>query len=171
MALQRFTSGPPGGVQKLNAIVDAVNDLNNLRGDDKFITLRKGPSGALISLNPQEVIRLVPKAVSSAGDTPFELLISDQPLILAPGLRGWFWFPDACTIAACAYKTDSNDTFGVTFGSAGSEALAGTGATLVVDTTLSGWTVAIAANTLMPITITGTPASATIILVALQVQS
>jgi hypothetical protein len=67
MSLSRFTSGPPGALQKLNAMVDALNELVNMRGDDKFITLRKGPSGALVSLNPYEVIRLVPKVQGQLG--------------------------------------------------------------------------------------------------------
>jgi hypothetical protein len=67
MPLSRFTSGPPDGIRKLNAMVDALNDLGHLRGDDKFITLRRGPSGALISLNLQEVVRLVPKRAVQIG--------------------------------------------------------------------------------------------------------
>ena len=67
--LKRFTKGAPAaGLAMLNAIVDELNSLLgwlfNLRGDDQFVFLRRGPGGGIIYLNIDAVLRRVPKALA-----------------------------------------------------------------------------------------------------------
>ena len=62
MTLQRFNNGPPEAIVKLNAMVNALNELDNLRGDEKFISVSTGPSGASIRLNINAVLARVPKS-------------------------------------------------------------------------------------------------------------
>ena len=61
MTLDKFKGGPPDGVLKLNRMVDEQNALNNIRGDEQFITVRKGGGSAIIYLNINNVLARVPR--------------------------------------------------------------------------------------------------------------
>ena len=64
--LQRFNGGvSPEALAKLNALVDELNVLSGLRGD-QYVQFVKGPGGAQISLNIQAVVARVPKLSSVA---------------------------------------------------------------------------------------------------------
>ena len=65
--LQRFAGGPPDAVRKLNAIVDELNSLANLRGDEKFITVRRGTGGGIITFNLKAILASIPKLVAGRG--------------------------------------------------------------------------------------------------------
>ena len=66
--LQRFNGGvSPEALAKLNALVDELNVLSGLRGD-QFIQFVKGPGGAQISMNIQAVVARVPKLAAPDND-------------------------------------------------------------------------------------------------------
>jgi hypothetical protein len=68
--LERFTQAPnPQFLAKLNAIVDAVNDLANIRGDEAFINVRRGPGGAIVTLNIAAVDARMPRVGGGGGAT------------------------------------------------------------------------------------------------------
>lgn len=82
--LERFTQGPPETVRKLNALVDAVNQINVMTGDG-IIKVRRTPDGIVFTADIQAIQEKMPKtpavgtevkihavfpvANASAGDT------------------------------------------------------------------------------------------------------
>ena len=65
MALEEITGAGgfrPSGRDKVNAAIRAVNQLDNLRGDDLYIYVRLGPGGAQIRLDLQAVLARVPRS-------------------------------------------------------------------------------------------------------------
>jgi len=63
--LKRLTRGSPELLQVLNDLVEAVNEINDIRGDN-FITTHKGGNGTALSLN---VNALLPFLAKGAGNT------------------------------------------------------------------------------------------------------
>ncbi len=60
--LEKLNTGPPILLQKFNAMVDAVNALNNLTGDG-FVQVRKTVGGVGLKLNFERMQERMPKAV------------------------------------------------------------------------------------------------------------
>ena len=66
MDLRHFKSGAqPQGMTTLNELVDRSNSGNELRGDEKYIAVRKTPTGQTISFNDSQIRALIPKFVPS----------------------------------------------------------------------------------------------------------
>src|SRR4051794_38440821 len=61
MAIHRFRGGVQLIRDKLNHIVDESNQLAGLRGDEQFISVRKGPGGTTVALNINNVMARMPK--------------------------------------------------------------------------------------------------------------
>jgi hypothetical protein len=123
--------------------------------------------GGPVTVTRAAVSELAMGLCGAPSTASFQVEIADTPLILAPGVRGAIWFPDACTIQACAVKASDADTFGIELDGYGSESLAAVES--LYDTTLTGWTTAIPAETWVEAEITGTPANATWVVIAVEV--
>lgn len=67
MTIGRFEGGNPSARDKLNQLVEEVNALATLRGDERYIVVRKGPGGSTVSLNVAAVLAQVPRTKRSAG--------------------------------------------------------------------------------------------------------
>lgn len=61
MALSYFSGGRDGVRDKLNQLVDAVNALQKIRGDEIFISVRHGSNGTTVGLNIDQVLPRIPK--------------------------------------------------------------------------------------------------------------
>jgi hypothetical protein len=61
MPIDRFRGGNPSARDKLNQLVEGANSLSQLRGDEVFIAVRRGPGGACVALNIDAVLSRVPK--------------------------------------------------------------------------------------------------------------
>jgi hypothetical protein len=59
--LKQFGGTPEGVKNKLNAMVDALNPLADLRVDEQFMTMAKTPAGVNIGLNINQVLAAVAK--------------------------------------------------------------------------------------------------------------
>ena len=87
MAIQHFQDGNPSARDKLNQLVDAVNVLSNIRGDERHISVTKTQAGVVVSLSIEAVRQAVGassgyggygqlhwlkvyKPAASAGDAP-----------------------------------------------------------------------------------------------------
>ena len=55
MPIDHFAGGTTSGRHKLNQLVDEANIVATLRGDERFITVTKGPGGTLVSLRMDAV--------------------------------------------------------------------------------------------------------------------
>ncbi len=74
MAVERFLTGKPETVRKLNALVDAVKSLQNINGDI-FIRTANTPAGTTIRLNIAAVLERIMKNSGGGG---------------GGGIVGWF---------------------------------------------------------------------------------
>ncbi len=81
MALQRFTSGPAETVERLNELVDALNQVLAITGDP-FIRTASSPSGGTtLRLNIDEVLRRVMRYrnVGGSGAMPRRAFVKTTP--------------------------------------------------------------------------------------------
>ncbi len=62
MPIPDVKGGAPSGRDKINQSIKQTNQLETLRGDEQFITVRKGPGGATVALNINNVLARIPKA-------------------------------------------------------------------------------------------------------------
>ena len=65
--IDQFSGGSQSARDKLNRLVENVNALAAMRGDEVFITVRRGPGGSTIALNIDAVMARVPKVALGGG--------------------------------------------------------------------------------------------------------
>lgn len=58
--IQHFTQGPTGVVDKLNQLVDEVNKVSQIVGDD-IIQVQRSPAGMTIGINKNRLAAFIPK--------------------------------------------------------------------------------------------------------------
>lgn len=64
--LQRFTRGHPETVRRLNALVDAVNQLNHMTGDG-LVTVKRTPGGLVLGANIPAIQEKIPQLSGIGG--------------------------------------------------------------------------------------------------------
>jgi hypothetical protein len=88
--LKEFVSGPAGAVDKLNAIIRAVQALQNVSGD-VFISVAKSQAGYTISLNFDEVRKRIRAAEGSTARARSATVIQTGKSYLICYLNVWVW--------------------------------------------------------------------------------
>ncbi len=84
MTVERFLTGKPETVRKLNALVDAVKSLQNLNGD-VFIRAANTPAGTTLRLNFAAVLERIMKNSGGDSGSSFIVKIAEVTIALTHG--------------------------------------------------------------------------------------
>src|SRR5690606_20518223 len=102
--IDSFSGGSPSARDKLNALVQQVNFLMQTRGDEQYISVRRGTGGMTVSLNMDAVLARIPKrSTQEAAGIRVVSLVSDG------GENGGPTFTPSYTYMVYEYETESSD--------------------------------------------------------------